>query len=227
MIIDILTLFPASIEASLGVSIIGRARERGFVTINCHQIRDFTQNKQKQVDDYPYGGGMGMVMMAQPLYDCWAYVCGQAGRRLHTVYLSPQGPVFTQGKAKSLYAEHERFVLICGHYEGVDERFVEECVDEELSIGDYVITGGEPAAIVVADAVCRIAPGVLSSPLCIADESHMTGLLEYPHYTRPETWRGRTVPPVLLSGHHKNIDDWRREQSLQRTREKRPDMLEG
>ena len=187
MRIDILTLFPEAVDAMLRESIIGRARAQGLITIGCHQIREYTKNKQKQVDDYPYGGGMGMVMNADPLYNAWAHVVELLGCRPHTIYLSPQ--------------------------------------DEELSIGDFVLTGGEIPAMAVTDAICRMIPGVLSDEECFTEESHYSGLLEYPQYTRPAEWHGKAIPEILLSGHHANIKKWRRRESLRRTLEKRPDML--
>lgn len=224
--IDIMTLFPDTLAAVMGESIIGKAQENGIVKINFHQIRDYTTNKQKQVDDYPYGGGMGMVMQAQPLYDCWRSICADAAERLHTIYMTPQGRVFKQEDAKRLKRDYERFIIVCGHYEGVDERFIEECVDEEISIGDFVLTGGELPALAIADSVCRLVPGVLADEDCFTDESHWNGLLEYPQYSRPLEWNGRKVPEVLLSGHHANIARWRRKQALKRTMQKRPDMFE-
>lgn len=226
MRIDILTLFDGAVESMLGQSIIGRAQERGLITIRCHQIRQYTTNKQMQVDDYPYGGGMGMVMQADPLYNCWKQVCDEAGQRVHTMYMSPQGTVFNQTHARRLRDNYNHLILVCGHYEGIDERFIEECVDEEISIGDFVLTGGEIPAMAVADAVCRLVPGVLSSEECFTDESHWQGLLEYPQYSRPEVWHERRVPEILLSGHHANIKKWRRKQSLLRTLERRPDLFE-
>lgn len=226
MHIDILTLFPESIKAVMGESILGRAQKNDIIRIQPHQIRDYTTNRQMQVDDYPYGGGQGMIMQAQPLHDCWADVCRQAGRRLHTIYLSAAGRRFTQTDAIRLKETQERFILVCGHYEGVDERFIDACVDEEISIGDFVLTGGELPAMMIADAVCRLVPGVLSDASCFQDESHYSGLLEYPQYSRPENWQGRHVPPVLLSGHHGNIARWRRKEALRRTMLRRPDMLE-
>ena len=222
---DILTLFPESCDAVLGESIIGRARQKGILDIRCHQIRDYTENKQKQVDDYPYGGGMGMVMNAQPIADCFRAVCDQLGHRPHLIYLSPQGKTLTQQRAREL-AELPEVCLLCGHYEGVDERVLEALVDEQISIGDYVLTGGELPAMVVVDCISRMIPGVLSDDVCFTEESHFSSLLEYPQYTRPAVWEGRQVPEVLLSGHHKNIEAWRREQSLWRTYCHRPDMLE-
>lgn len=223
MRIDIMTLFPDVVGDMLCESILGRAQERGYVRIECHQIRDYTQNKQKQVDDYPYGGGFGMVMQADPLYQCWKHICDAAGERIYTVCMSPAGRVFRQADARRLKGKG-RLILVCGHYEGVDERFLEECVDEELSIGDFVLTGGEIPAMAVADAVCRLVPGVLSSEDCFTDESHWDGLLEHPQYSRPEEWHGRHVPEILLSGHHKNIAGWRRKMAFSRTRARRPDL---
>lgn len=224
MRVDILTLFPETVAGAMNMSILGRAQDRGFLTIKCHNIRDFTQNKQMQVDDYPYGGGTGMVMQADPLYRAWAHALAEAGGEARTVLMSPQGTVFRQAEAKRL-SRYGRLILVCGHYEGIDERFVELCVDEELSLGDFVLTGGEIPAMAVCDAVCRLIPGVLKSEESYTGESHWDGLLEYPHYSRPEEWRGMRVPEILLSGHHRNIARWRREESLRRTLEKRPDML--
>ena len=226
MQIDILTLFPDTIRAGLGESILGRAQKNDIIRIEPHQIRDYTLNKQKQVDDAPYGGGQGMIMQAQPLYDCWRDVCRQAGERVHTIYLSPAGKPFTQAEANRLQRDYSRLILVCGHYEGVDERFIEACVDEELSLGDFVLTGGELAAMAIADAVCRLVPGVLSDVSCFQDESHYSGLLEYPQYSRPLVWEGRGVPEVLISGNHGKIARWRRKEALRRTRDRRPDMLE-
>jgi len=221
-----MTLFPDIVGDMLCESILGRGQERGYIRIECHQIRDFTTNKQRQVDDYPYGGGRGCVMLAQPLYDCWKHICDDAGRRLHTIYMSPCGNLFKQEDARRLKSEYDRFIIVCGRYEGVDERFIEECVDEELSIGDFVLTGGEIPAMAIADAVCRLIPGVLPDEECFTDESHWAGLLEYPQYTRPEIWQGQRVPEVLLSGHHENIEKWRKQKAIERTRARRPDMLE-
>ena len=223
MRIDILTLFPEMCEAVLNESIIGRARKAGFVEIETHQIRDFTEDKHGRVDDAPYGGGMGMIMQPQPIYDCFLSLCETLGKRPHLVYLSPQGKPLTQERVKEL-AKLDNLALLCGHYEGVDERLLEEIVDEEISIGDYVLTGGELPALVLADAVARMLPGVLATDESFTDESHYSGLLEYPQYTRPPEWRGRQVPHILLSGHHANIEAFRREQALFRTKEKRPDL---
>jgi len=227
MRIDILTLFPDAVNAMLNESIIGRAQKQGLLTIECHQIRDYTKNKQKQVDDYPYGGGMGMVMYADALYNAWQHVRENcSSNAAYTIYLSPQGSVFNQSKARKLAFEYNELILVCGHYEGIDERFIEECVDEEISIGDFVLTGGEIPAMALADAVCRLLPGVLSDEECFTEESHYNGLLEYPQYTRPSEWHGRAIPEILLSGHHANIKKWRRRESLRRTLQKRPDLLE-
>ena len=226
MKIDILTLFPDTVSAVLHESIIGRAAAKGIVDINCVQIRDFTENKQKQVDDYPYGGGFGCVMMAQPLESCLEHVMqGTENLRSRVIYLSPQGQPYTQETARRLNRDYDHLVLVCGHYEGVDERFIEACVDEEISLGDFVLTGGEIAAMAVADSVCRLVPGVLADEQCYTGESHWDGLLEYPQYTRPESWEGRSVPEVLLNGDHARIEHWRRRQQLERTRDKRPDMF--
>lgn len=225
MRIDFLTLFPEMCEAVMSESIIGRARAKGALEVHCHQIRDYTLNKQKQVDDYPYGGGMGMVLFPQPIADCFRAVCEQAGTRPHLVYMSPQGAVLTQQRAKEL-AQLPNLCILCGHYEGVDERVLDALVDEQISIGDYVLTGGELPGLVLADCVARLTPGVLSDEECFTDESHYSGLLEYPQYTRPAVWEGREVPEILLSGHHENIRKWRREQAIRRTLDHRPDMLE-
>ena len=223
---DILTLFPDMFSPVFGESIIGRARERGLLDIRCHQIRDYTTNKQMQVDDYPYGGGMGMVMFPQPIADCFAAVCAEAGTRPHLIYMSPQGHTLTQQRAREL-AQLPAVAILCGHYEGVDERVLDALVDEQISIGDYVLTGGEIPAMALIDCVSRMIPGVLADEVCFTEESHFSGLLEYPQYTRPAEWEGRSVPPILLSGHHANIARWRRQMSLIRTRQLRPDMLEN
>lgn len=226
MRIDILTLFPEMCEAVLGESIIGRARENGLVEINCTNIRDFSKDKHNRVDDAPYGGGMGMVMQTQPIYDCYESLCNEIGKKPKLIYMSPQGRVLTQNKVKEL-AKEENIAILCGHYEGVDERVIEEIVDEEISIGDYVLTGGELPALILADSISRMLPGVLANEEAFSEESHFSSLLEYPQYTRPPEWRGKKVPDVLLSGHHGNIEKWRRQQSLKRTKERRPDMLES
>lgn len=225
--IDIMTLFPDAMSDMLYESILGRAQERDFIRIACHQIRDYTLNKQKQVDNYPYGGGRGAVMQADPLYQCWKHIVDEAGGTpIHTIYLSPAGKTFHQDDARRLKDNYDHLILVCGHYEGIDERFIEECVDEEISLGDFVLTGGEIPAMAVADAVCRLVPGVLPDEECFTDESHWNGMLEYPQYSRPEIWHGRSVPPILLSGHHANIAKWRRKQSILRTLQRRPDLYE-
>ena len=225
MRIDILTLFPDTLGDVLSESILGRAQERGYISIEAHQIRDYTANKQNQVDDYPYGGGRGAIMQADPLYRCWEAVCDEAGGAVHTVYLSPCGHTFKQADAIRL-SKLDNLILVCGHYEGIDQRFIDECVDEEISLGDFVLTGGEIAAMAVTDAVCRMVPGVLADPECFEDESHFSGLLEYPQYSRPAVWHGRAVPEILLSGNHEKVRQWRRKQALRRTRARRPDMYE-
>lgn len=220
-----MTLFPEMCESVLSESIIGRARKAKRVEIHCHNIRDFAGNKHNKVDDMPYGGGMGMVMAASPIYDCYKNLYSDTEDKPHLIYLSPKGETLTQKRVVEL-SQLERIVLLCGHYEGVDERVIEEIVDEQISVGDYVVTGGELPALIVADAVCRMLPDVLSDDLCFKDESHFSGLLEYPQYTRPAVWNGKEVPKVLLSGNHAEIAKWRRKQSLEITREKRPEMFE-
>ena len=225
MRIDIATLFPEMCEGILSESIVGRARKKGAIEVCCHQIRDYTNDKHRRVDDIPYGGGMGMVMQADPIYNCYNAICEQLGAKPHTIYMTPKGSVFSQKKAIEL-SKLDNILILCGHYEGVDQRILDRIVDEEISIGDYVLTGGELPAAVVTDAVARMCDGVLSSAECFEDESHFNGLLEYPQYTRPEIWEGEAVPSVLLSGHHKNIADWRLEKSLEITMKNRPDMYE-
>ena len=219
MKIDIMTLFPEMINAVMRESIIGRAQDKGLVEVKATNIRDYALDKHHKADDAPYGGGRGQVMLAEPLYLCHEALSG--GEHVHTVFLSAQGAPFNQGKARELLAK-EHFILVCGHYEGIDQRFIDECVDEEISIGDFVLTGGEIPAMAVADAVCRMVPGVLPDEEAFTAESHWDGLLEHPQYTRPENWRGREVPEVLLSGHHANIEAWRREMSLRRTKKGPP-----
>lgn len=222
-----MTLFPDTMNAVLHESILGRAAKKGIIEVNCVQIRDYTENKQCQVDDYPYGGGWGCVMMAQPLKSCLDDIMSTAkDRKSRVIYMSPQGKPYDQQTARRLRDEYDHLVLVCGHYEGIDERFIEQCVDEEISIGDFVLTGGEIAAMAVADSVCRLVPGVLSDEECFTGESHWDGILEYPQYTRPEVWEGRAVPEVLLQGNHAAVDEWRRKKSLERTMDKRPDMFE-
>jgi len=222
---EIATLFPEMCETVLSESIIGRARKKGLIDISCRNIREYTNDKHRRVDDMPYGGGMGMVMQAQPIYNCYMSVCNELGEKPHTIYMSPKGTVLTQSKAIEL-TKHRNIFIICGHYEGVDQRILDKIVDEEISIGDYVLTGGELPAVVLVDCVSRMCDGVLSDQLCYMDESHFNGLLEYPQYTRPEVWEGEKVPEVLLSGHHKNISEYRLNKSLEVTREIRPDMYE-
>ena len=225
MRIDILTLFPEMCNAYLSESIIGRARKAGKVEIECVDIRDYTKDKHRRVDDTPYGGGMGMIMQVDPIYDCYNALCEKTGTKPHLIYLTPQGKTLTQKRVREL-SEMDNIALLCGHYEGIDERVIEELQPEEISVGDYVLTGGELPALILADAVSRMLPDVLSNDECFEEESHYSSLLEYPQYTRPYEWRGRTVPDVLLTGHHATVDKWRRQQSLKRTFERLPDMLE-
>lgn len=226
MRIDIATLFPSMCEAVLSESVVGRGRKGGFITIECHNIRDYTLDKHRRVDDKAYGGGTGMVMQAQPVYDCVQAIKEKAGSESpRIIYMSPQGKTLDQRLVKEL-AEEEHLILLCGHYEGIDQRVLDELKAEEISVGDYVVTGGELPALIIADAVARLQKGVLPNEDAYSIESHYDGLLEYPQYTRPEEWRGRRVPEVLISGHHGNIEKWQREKSLEVTGEKRPDMLE-
>ncbi|MCD7730968.1 MAG: tRNA (guanosine(37)-N1)-methyltransferase TrmD [Oscillospiraceae bacterium] len=225
MRIDVATLFPDMCETVLSESIIGRARKAGKIEVFCHQIRDYTLDKHRRVDDTPYGGGMGMVMQADPIYRCFNAVSAMAEEKPHVIYMSPKGEVFTQKKAMRL-SKMPRLFVLCGHYEGVDQRVLDKIVNEEISIGDYVLTGGELPAMVMIDAVARMCSGVLSSDECFEEESHFNGLLEYPHYTKPEVWEGDAVPSVLLSGHHKNIAAFRQERAVEITKEKRPDMYQ-
>lgn len=222
----ILTLFPQMVEEGLCTSIIGRAKDAGILNIETINIRDYSESKHHKVDDYPYGGGAGMLMQAQPVYDAWKSVVERIGKKPRCVYVTPQGSVFKQQKAKELALE-EDLIILCGHYEGIDERVLEEIVTDYLSIGDYVLTGGELPAMVMVDAISRMVPGVLSNEESGLAESFEGNLLEYPQYSRPEEWRGKKVPPILLSGHHKNVEAWRRQQSILRTQERRPDLLEG
>ena len=222
----ILTLFPDMVEQGLHTSIIGRAVEKGLLAIEAVNIRDYTVDKHKKVDDYPYGGGAGMVMQAQPIYDAYLSIVEKIGYRPRTIYLTPQGPLFTQQAAKE-FALEEDVILLCGHYEGVDERVLEEIVTDYISIGDYVLTGGELPAMVLVDAISRMVPGVLKNQESGETESLEGNLLEYPQYSRPEVWREKAVPPILLSGNHQKVDEWRREQSILRTKERRPDLWEA
>ncbi len=223
MKINIMTLFPQMCETVLSESIIGRAREKGLVEINCINIRDYTEDKHRRVDDAPYGGGMGMLMQTVPIANCYKAICEKSNNN-HLIYMSPCGEVLTQEKVKEL-AKMEEITILCGHYEGVDQRVIDSLVDEQISIGDYVLTGGELPALVLADSISRMLEGVLPNDEAKELESHYNGLLEYPQYTRPYEWNGMKVPDVLMSGHHENIDKWRREQSLLMTQKYRPDML--
>ncbi len=225
MRIDIMTLFPEMCERVLSESIIGRSREGGLVEINCVNIRDYSKDKHRRVDDATYGGGLGMLMQVDPIYDCFCDLEEKIGSRPHLIYMSPQGKTLTQERVKEL-SQMDNIAILCGHYEGVDERVIEEIVDEEISIGDYVLTGGELPALVLADSISRMLPGVLAEDAAFEEESHYNSLLEYPQYTRPYEWHGKKVPDVLISGHHANINKWRREQSLMRTYYRRPDLLE-
>ena len=226
MRIDIITLFPEMFAPVLGESIIGRAQKSGAVEIHTHQLRDYALDKHRRVDDTPYGGGMGMLMKAEPIALCFEAICAEVGVRPHFVYMSPQGKTLRQQRLRELAEATENICILCGHYEGVDQRVLDRYIDEEISIGDYVLTGGEIPAMVFADALCRMVPGVLTNNACFTEESHFGGLLEYPQYTKPAEWRGMAVPEILLSGHHQNIEKWRREQALEVTRKKRPDLLE-
>lgn len=224
---DIMTLFPDLVQTVLSESIIGRAQKSGVIEVHTHNIRDYAENKHNRVDDTPYGGGMGMLMAAPPIYRCHKAITETlpAGQRVHTVYLSPRGRVFDHKIAKEL-AGYDDLILLCGHYEGVDARVMQTVVDEEISIGDFVLTGGELPACLVVDAVARLCDGVLSDAECYEKESVASGLLEYPQYTRPYDFMGLTVPEVLISGHHENIEKWRLEQSVALTKERRPDLYE-
>ena len=229
---DIMTLFPEFCEHILSESIIGRAQKSGVITVKCHNIRDYSEDKHRRVDDTPYGGGKGMLMAAPPIYNCYSAVMERIKNEekenfnQRVIYMSPKGKVLNQDMAKRL-SEYDGLVILCGHYEGVDHRIVEEIIDEEVSIGDYVLTGGEIPACILVDSVARLVPGVLSAPECHEEESISSGMLEYPQYTRPYEFHGKKVPDVLISGHHANIDKWRRETALEMTKELRPDLLEN
>ncbi len=225
MTVDIITLFPELCERMLSESILGRARKRGFLQIRCRQLRDYGEGPHSRVDDTVFGGGKGMLLMADPIARCIDDVAAQRGETPYVVYLSPRGRVLDQEKVKEL-AGKEHLLLLCGHYEGVDQRVLDEYGAEEISIGDFVLTGGELPAVILTDAVARMLPGVLAEDVCFEEESHFSGLLEYPQYTRPAVWRGREVPEPLLSGHHERVRLWRREQSLRLTESVRPDLFE-
>ncbi len=222
---DIMTLFPEAVLPMLNASILGRAQKKGLIEIHAHQIRDYTANRQNQVDDYPYGGGRGAIMQCDPLWRCWCAVCDEIGAPVHTIFLSPCGPSFDQAKARQLEADYDNLILVCGHYEGIDQRFLDECVDEEISMGDFVLTGGEIPAMAIVDAVSRLIPGVLGDDICFTDESHWNGLLEYPQYSRPDEWHGLAVPEVLRSGDHAKVARWQKKQAILRTLHRRPDLF--
>ena len=222
----IMTLFPEMFQGCLQDSILGRASRKGLIGFETFNIRDYSTDKHRHVDDYPYGGGAGMVMQPGPIYDCWADITKDMAKKPRVLYMTPQGRVFDQKAAQEL-AQEESLIFLCGHYEGVDERIIEEIVTDEFSIGDYVLTGGELPAMVMIDTISRLIPGVLGNQDSAPGDSFQDGLLEYPQYTRPEVFHGKSVPEVLLSGHHANIETWRREQSLKRTKERRPELLES
>lgn len=228
---DIMTLFPGLVDTVLGESIIGRAQASGCISVNTYNIRDYSEDKHRRVDDTPYGGGKGMLMAAPPIYNCYSAVAERIKSEekedfnFRTIYMSPKGKVLNQDMAKRL-SEYDGLVILCGHYEGVDHRIVEEIIDEEISIGDYVLTGGEIPACILVDSVARLVDGVLAAPECHEEESISSGMLEYPQYTRPYEFHGRKVPDVLISGHHANIDKWRHDTALEMTKEMRPDLLD-
>ena len=225
---DIMTLFPELVNTVLNESIIGRAQKSGAIEIECHNIRDYSEDKHRRVDDTPYGGGKGMLMMAPPIYNCYKHIVDTVASdesKPHVVFMSPAGSLFDQRKAEEL-SKHEHLIILCGHYEGVDKRIIDEIVDEEISIGNYVLTGGEIPACILVDCVARLCDGVLSDPECYNNESISSGALEYPQYTRPYEFHGVKVPDVLISGHHGKIDEWRKEQAQLLTKERRPDILE-
>ena len=219
----VMTLFPEMIKEAMNTSILKRAMSNGYISMDAVNIRDYTKDKHLKVDDYTYGGGAGMLMQAQPVYDCYQAISNKINGNHRVIYVSPQGKVFDQKYAEELSKE-ENLIFLCGHYEGIDERVLEEIVDDTVSIGDYVLTGGELPSLVMMDAISRLVPGVLNNEVSSATESFSDGLLEYPQYSRPEVWHGKRVPDVLLSGHHKNIEKWRLEQSVMRTKERRPDL---
>lgn len=223
---DVMTLFPDMVRGVLSESIIGRAQSDGIIEVHCHNIRDYSTDKHRKTDDTPYGGGVGMVMSCQPIYDCYASVCENIPKdsKRRVIYMSPKGRMFSHDVALEL-SKYDNLIFLCGHYEGVDQRVLDEIVDEEISIGDYVVTGGEIPACIVIDAVSRLIDGVLASSECYEGESVASGILEYPQYTKPREFRGREVPEVLLSGDHKKIDLWRLERAVELTRERRPELL--
>ena len=223
---DVMTLFPDMVRGVLSESIIGRAQSGGLIEVACHNIRDFSLDKHRKTDDTPYGGGVGMVMTCQPIYDCYESIVKNIpdGNRKRVIYMSPKGSIFSHDKAREL-SQYDNLIFLCGHYEGVDQRVIDEIVDEEISIGDYVVTGGEIPACIVIDAVSRLLDGVLASSECYEGESVASGILEYPQYTKPREFRGREVPEILLSGDHAKIDRWRLEEAVKITRERRPEML--
>ncbi len=223
---DVMTLFPDMVRTVLDESIIGRAQNGGLIEIGCHNIRDFSKDKHRKTDDTPYGGGVGMVMTCQPIYDCYENIVSSIPKenKKRVIYMSPKGKMFSHAMAKEL-SEYDNLIFLCGHYEGVDQRIIDEIVDEEISIGDYVVTGGEIPACIVIDAVSRLIDGVLASSECYEGESVASGILEYPQYTKPREFMGRAVPDILLSGDHAKIDRWRLEEAVKITKERRPDML--
>ena len=223
---DVMTLFPEMVRGVLGESIIGRAQSGGLIEVACHNIRDFSKDKHRKTDDTPYGGGVGMVMTCQPIYDCYERIIKDIpeNNKKRVIYMSPKGAIFSHDKAREL-SQYDNLIFLCGHYEGVDQRILDEIVDEEISIGDYVVTGGEIPACIVIDAVSRLLDGVLASSECYEGESVASGILEYPQYTKPREFRGREVPEILLSGDHAKIDRWRLEEAVKITKERRPEML--
>ena len=228
MIFDIMTLFPDLVNYVLNESIIGRAQKSGAIEVETYNIRDFSKDKHRRVDDTPYGGGKGMLMMAPPIYDCYEYICQKreiSNEKRRVIYMSPSGKILNHSKAEEL-SHYDQIIVLCGHYEGVDRRIIDEIVDEEISIGDYVLTGGEIPACILVDSVARLVDGVLSDPECYEKESISSGLLEYPQYTRPYEFHGVNVPDVLISGHHENIERWRTEQAEAATKQNRPDLYD-